>query len=159
MLLMLIIVFVLFPIATLLHELGHYITARLTGIKIIQIKMGIGNTILKLNDGPLRLEVRVLFFIGGSTSWECTTQSRPIQRMFIALNGPIANLLLAFLAFHYMHYVGLPLMEQTLHMFMLVNFWIAIGNLIPYKLNNRTSDGWLVVQNLSALMNRSSSHH
>jgi Zn-dependent protease len=143
-----IVILILFPFATFMHELGHYITARLTGVQTIEIRMGLGPIILKVDQPSLKLEVGLWFFIGAYTIWEGSVRSGPTKRLLIALNGPLINLVIALYSFQFVRFVQSPLYDSYLFIFAMINMWIAIGNFIPYQIKGRKSDGWIILQNL-----------
>ncbi|WP_257350595.1 site-2 protease family protein [Pseudalkalibacillus decolorationis] len=140
------IVFLLFPLATLLHELGHYITARSLHIKQVRIILGIGPPLFRISNRFIKLEVRTLYFIGGFTNTESNQLSNN-QKALISVNGPLVNAVVGCYGWLYLNRVltGSNI-ENLLFLFTMINTWIAIGNLIPYKLGSKKSDGYIAFE-------------
>ncbi len=149
----LLVIFVLFPLATLLHELGHHLTARLTGIKETQIRVGIGPPILHINNRLLKLECRLFYFIGAHTFSGQIDETTSFNRFFITLNGPLVNAVTAGWLWGF-YGSDTSLLGNTLTLFAFINLWIAIGNLLPFKIRNRKSDGYIVLESLWIFITR-----
>lgn len=117
--------FALFLVTILLlvgmHELGHFLAARLVRIGVIEFAIGFGPTLRAWKRGKTRYSLR-LFPLGGyvrlaGEGWDSgefpleeTYYGRPAwARLLVALAGPAFNLLLAFvLAFAGLWLIGLP---------------------------------------------------
>lgn len=104
------------------HELGHYGAARACGVRVLRFAIGFGRPILKHTDGrgtewvigwmPLGGYVRMLQvddsqFSEGEEAQTFDRTSVP-RRIFIALAGPVANLLLAAVALWGVLLIGSP---------------------------------------------------
>jgi regulator of sigma E protease len=110
------------------HELGHYLVARLCGVKVLRFSVGMGNIIWSRRFGPDQTEWAISALpIGGyvkmldkrdpttapkddsELSREFTSQSAG-KRMAIIAAGPIANFLLAIVVYAalFMHGVEEP---------------------------------------------------
>ncbi|HEX4943991.1 MAG TPA: RIP metalloprotease RseP [Usitatibacteraceae bacterium] len=105
------------------HELGHYAVARLAGVKILRFSIGFGRSLWMRRLGKDRTEwVIAAFPLGGyvkmldSREGEVETAERarafdlqPVgKRIAIALAGPAANFLAAFLLYWALFVIGLP---------------------------------------------------
>ncbi len=104
------------------HELGHYLVAKLTGVKVLKFSLGfgpkligkrIGGTEYMISAFPLGGYVKLL----GDNPREKVAKSdkkgaflhQPVRkRMAIVAAGPLANLLLAVLFFSLLYSVGIP---------------------------------------------------
>ena len=65
-----IIVFVLiFGVVVIAHELGHFLIAKLNGIKVLQFSIGMGPDIIKFTKGETKYVLK-LFPIGGACMFE-----------------------------------------------------------------------------------------
>ncbi len=153
-----IVILILFPISTFLHEMGHYITARMTGIKATEIRMGLGPAILKIKRPTLNLEVGLFFFLGAYTVSQGSEQTGDFQRLLISLNGPLVNLVLAIYAYLILKTPQGDVYEALVSLFAFINMWIAIGNLIPFQIKGRKSDGWIVFESLWNVIKRKTAH-
>jgi hypothetical protein len=133
-------------VAMVCHELGHAVTARLLGLDVFKIVLGIG---------PVRFERRLLGFrwevrkyLTGGVVWAAAGDvSRPLARMLaMTAAGPLTNLLLAaacVLVLANSGYVEDVLEGPTpLTGFALINLALAVGNLLPFKTaSGMDSDG------------------
>ncbi|WP_408010846.1 site-2 protease family protein [Pseudalkalibacillus sp. A8] len=149
----LLVIFVLFPLATFLHEVGHYLTARLTGIKNVCIRVGIGPPILHINNRLLKLDCRLFYFIGAHTLSGRIGETTSFNRFLITLNGPLVNAVAATCLWGLYGSDSL-LLGNTITIFAFINLWIAIGNLLPIKINNRKSDGYILLESLWSFITR-----
>ena len=92
----------------LVHELGHFVVAKLCGVRVEAFAIGFGKRIVGFRRGETEYQINVLPLGGyvkmaGEIPGEATTNdpgelnNHPRwQRMLIAVAGPIANFLLAF---------------------------------------------------------------
>jgi len=93
----------------LVHEFGHFIVAKLCGVRVEAFALGFGKRIVGFRRGETEYQINVLPLGGyvkmsGELPGETTTDdpgelnNHPRwQRMLIALAGPVANFILAFL--------------------------------------------------------------
>ncbi len=115
-----------FGIIVLSHEFGHFITARLNGIRIHEFSLGMGPSVLK-KQGPETLYSVRLFPIGGYVRMEgedgesddprSFVQKKPWQRLIVLAAGAMMNFLLAYvLIVIIMFSVGYPsnIVDQVL---------------------------------------------
>lgn len=111
--------------ALVLHELGHYVAARMCAVPIKQIGFGWGPKLFGIRLSQLDCQVRLLP-VGAYVQMDMRAlQRRPLmQQLFVLGAGIGVNLLLCVLTWG--------------SMFSALNLALAIGNLIPlYQL-----DGW-----------------
>lgn len=114
-----------FVAALVLHELGHYVAARMCAVPIKQAGFGWGPKLFGLRLGQVDCHVRLLP-IGAYVQMDMAAlQRRPVsQQLFVLGAGIGVNLVLCVLAWG--------------SLFGALNLALAIGNLIPlYQL-----DGW-----------------
>jgi regulator of sigma E protease len=105
------------------HELGHYIVARLAGVKVLRFSVGFGRVVWSRNIGPDRTEWALSAVpLGGYVKMvderEGAVATADLPRAFnrqsvwrriaIVAAGPIANLLLAVLLFAGTYVAGIP---------------------------------------------------
>ena len=110
--LLIIIGILLFELIIFIHELGHFVTAKLSGVKVNEFALGMGPKIIKFQKGETLYSLR-LFPIGGFCAMEGEDEesndknafgNKPVwKRMIIVVAGAIMNIIL-----------GLVLMAITL---------------------------------------------
>jgi len=111
--------------ALVLHELGHYVAARLCGVPIKQVGLGWGPKVYGVRVSAVDYQLRLLP-VGAYVQMDMIAlQRRPLlQQLFVLGAGIGVNLVLCTLAWG--------------SLFGTLNLALAIGNLIPlYQL-----DGW-----------------
>lgn len=101
--LLIIIGVLLFELIIFIHEFGHFITAKKSGVKVNEFALGMGPKILKFQKGETLYSLR-LFPIGGFCSMEGEDDestderafgNKPVwKRMIIVVAGAVMNLLL-----------------------------------------------------------------
>ena len=90
------------------HELGHFIAARLCGVYVEKFSLGFGPKLIAFKKGDTEYRIS-LFLLGGyvkmkgenpdeqeDQSPDSFTSKHWLQKIFISFNGPFFNLLLAF---------------------------------------------------------------
>ena len=85
-------------IALFAHELGHYLMARVAGVGVSQIRIGLGPRVFSYHIGGCEILFAPLP-LGASTSYEDACNG--IKARLIAAAGPAASFLLGVLAFAY----------------------------------------------------------
>lgn len=102
------VIILVFSIIIMIHELGHFLMCKWTGIAVTEFSIGMGPCIFKRKKGETQYSIR-LFPIGGycmmlgEDEEVCTDErafsNKPIwSRIAVILAGPMFNFLLAFLA-------------------------------------------------------------
>ena len=85
----------IFSLVIFIHELGHFATAKFSGIKVNEFAIGMGPTIFKFTKGETVYAIR-LFPIGGFVSMEGEDESSEDERSFS--KAPIRNRILVLVA-------------------------------------------------------------
>lgn len=109
-----------------IHELGHYIAARISGVTVISFSVGWGPVLLRKTIGDTEYRLSALP-IGGYCNMKGEHDYReaieknldkvasapdtfygthPLKRLFIAIAGPVANLIFAVLVFTFVSAAG-----------------------------------------------------
>ena len=102
------VIILVFGIIIMIHELGHFLMCKWTGIAVTEFSIGMGPCIFKTKRGDTQYSIRCLPIGGycmmlGEDEEECTDErafsNKPIwSRIAVILGGPMFNFLLAFLA-------------------------------------------------------------
>ena len=111
------------------HELGHYVVARIAGVRILRFSVGFGRVLWSRRIGADRTEWALsLVPLGGYVKMlderEGAVAAADLSRAFnrqnvwkriaIVVAGPLANLLLAILLFAGSYVVGVPAQKALL---------------------------------------------
>ncbi len=99
-----------FGIMVVLHELGHFITAKKFGVLVHEFAIGMGPKIVSFQKGETKYSIR-LFPIGGYVKLEGENELEendnprsfsnlhPLKRIIVLVSGALMNILLGFLIF------------------------------------------------------------
>jgi regulator of sigma E protease len=105
------------------HEYGHYLAARLMGVKVLRFSVGFGKPIYRRHFGADRAEFVIAAIpLGGYVKMlderEAPVPAEEVSRAFnrkslrarntVIVAGPLANFLLAILAYAVMFMIGVP---------------------------------------------------
>lgn len=99
------------------HEFGHFITAKRSGVRVEEFGFGFppkifgfryGETLYSLNLLPLGGFVKIFGEDDNSSGTGSFSSKRMRTRALIIAAGVIANVLLAFLLFSFVHWLGVP---------------------------------------------------
>ncbi|MDO5576631.1 MAG: RIP metalloprotease RseP [Fibrobacter sp.] len=117
--LMVIIGIVVLGVLVLIHELGHFLVAKWCGIKVLAFSIGFGKPLLKKTIGDTEYRLSSIPFGGyvkmagenpedeTSTGAADDFQSKPVwQRILVAVAGPTANFIAAFLMLWFVYIWG-----------------------------------------------------
>ena len=104
----------LLGVLIIVHEYGHYLVARLVGVKVLRFSVGFGRALWSIKIGPDGTEWSIgMFPLGGYVKMlderegvvnpdelhRSFNRQKVWRRMAIVVAGPIANLLLAVLVY------------------------------------------------------------
>lgn len=143
--LLLYLVFIVAPLSSLLHEMGHAAAARIVGADQITLSIGLGKRINTVIFDKVQITFHAIFFLGGLAKSERIIPYKSWEMVWITMIGPITNAFFAFL--FYILYVMYP--NDYLHLLFLFNLWLAFVNSIPFKIKERHSDGYLILQTIT----------
>ena len=136
-------------IVVFIHELGHFLAARLMGIDVEAFSIGWGNPILKKKIGAVEYRLG-MFPIGGyckmrgdtefQEAWEKHASgvepvkgtfygARPWRRIVVCLAGPVFNLIFAVIVLSIIWGIGFE--RQTLENRIVLASEIDVGNEFP----------------------------
>ena len=116
-------------VLVVVHELGHYLVARLAGVKVLRFSVGFGKTLFMRRFGRDQTEWAICALpLGGYVKMlderEGTVAAAEVHRSFnrapvgrriaIVLAGPVANFLLAILLYWVLFMHGLPAIKPMI---------------------------------------------
>ena len=139
------ILFLLFigaPISVLIHEFGHAIAASCVNAKHITIYLGSGRDLFAFRLGRLKLVVRLFYFVGGLTTNERSIHYSKRELLWITSFGSVLNGFVAIILFFLMMWVP----NVYLSIMFWFNLWLAIGNLLPIRINDKKTDGYTILE-------------
>ncbi len=103
-----IVTIIAFGIMVMLHELGHFLTAKRFGVTVHEFSIGMGPLVLKWGKGETQYSLRLLP-LGGYVKLEGEDEESdnprafsnisPVKRICILVAGAVMNILLGFLCF------------------------------------------------------------
>lgn len=145
-------IFVFF-IVVVFHEFGHFIVAKISGIKVHEFAIGMGPKLFKINKGDTDYSLRLLP-IGGYVKMEGEDEysddinsfsKKPIRsRMAVIAAGAIMNFILAIIVFSiYSYKVGVPTttVDMVSEKFPAYEAGIRNGDTI-LSIDNYSVDSW-----------------
>jgi len=109
------------------HELGHFIAARVFGVKVERFSIGFGKVLLKKEWAGTEWVVAPILFGGyikmkgqddtdplqKSKETDSYNSKKPWQRIIILFAGPLANILLAFFIYLFIALHGVPVIVAS----------------------------------------------
>lgn len=94
-----------FEVIIIIHEGGHFIAARLVGVKVNEFSIGMGPKLIQFTKGETKYSLRLILF-GGYCSMEGESEESDDegsfskktvpQRIFVVVAGAVMNLILGF---------------------------------------------------------------
>src|SRR5699024_11136899 len=138
----LILLFIVAPICTFLHEGGHMIGAFICRAETIKLTMGSWKKLFTRSFGKITMDVRLYFFISGQTESKRASRYKQKEAAIISLCGPLCNLIMV--AVSLLTYRYYP--SDFILLFLFYNSWLGIVNLIPFKIKSKLSDGYIVLR-------------
>ena len=140
---LIVLIFVIAPFSLLFHEIGHVVGVKFMKATKILLIVGVGKKIFSMTLQNIEIQLRRLFVVNSFTS---TIRNRPFtskEKMFITMMGPLFSSLLALVA--YLLYRSV-FSNIYIYMFFLFNLWLFFINLLPFKIGEKQSDGYTIVQ-------------
>ena len=122
--------FILICVLVFVHEYGHFWAARCCGVKVIRFSIGFGKVLFRKKDKHGTEFVFSLIPLGGYVQmWngepevneqkidapilQSLSKKSPLQRAFIISAGPIANFILAVIAYWVVFVSGIPTLKPV----------------------------------------------
>ncbi|MGI8315416.1 site-2 protease family protein [Halobacillus mangrovi] len=140
----LLLIFAVAPLSLFIHELGHVLTALIFRAEQSYINVGYGFPLIKGKIGRVRISIRCLLFHGAHSINEREDPFSDRQKALICLGGPLLNAVVFLFLF-----ITPPLMRTNpVMLFYLFNAYLAIVNILPFKIKGKKSDGFRFIQSL-----------
>jgi tetratricopeptide (TPR) repeat protein len=136
------------------HELAHAIVARMLGLRVFGIVIGIGRTVWSGKFLGMEWYLNVLPIAGITSVGARPVHHLRVKLFFIYLAGPLSHIVMAGV----LYFLGqlAPLMDlwrHFLNLLVIINIILAVGNLYPRKTTGLTgvqgTDGWHLFRVLS----------
>lgn len=131
------------PLSLFWHELGHVMGAKLAGASQVVLTIGVGRPIFERVYNNVTIIIRKLFIFNSFTETKRPDLLSNYDKIVITFMGPVSSLVLSLLAY-FLYVLILP--HLLLVVLCLFNLWIGVINLIPFKINERQSDGYTILQ-------------
>jgi hypothetical protein len=132
----LIMLFLTFPMVSLLHEWGHYVVAKWFGMNVTKIQLGTGYPLSKWKQGETEIQFNWNCFFGGYTFIEGIETYSRSKRLMVILSGLGVSFVLYFISWKLLGWIDTPshsLLEQWLYVFMVMNFYLGVVQLFPFR--------------------------
>jgi Zn-dependent protease len=129
------------PICTILHEFGHVLGAKSMKADSITLSIGAGKSICGFSCNHIHNSIHTLFFLGGLAYSERNKPYKPAEIIWITLCGPVGNGVAATVFYGLFGFTNV-----FVQLFILFNIWLAIVNMIPFKLKEKQTDGYTIVK-------------
>ncbi|MGM8366702.1 site-2 protease family protein [Virgibacillus sp. W0181] len=134
------------PFSLLLHEMGHVLGARIVKSEYIKLSIGSGKKLFNLTClVPINISFHQWFFWGAYTKSKRKIPLNSLESAIVSGLGPIASIIVAFV----FYYINNLFAHPFINVFVLFNLWVALVNIIPFKIGNKQSDGYMILKALS----------
>jgi len=143
---------IIVPLSLLLHELGHGCIAYIRNVPCIDIGIGMGKEIFSFQIGRMHVHISLIFFLGAFASYSSEEGFKHLDKALISLGGPLFSMV----AFWLCWWGFMTIQTNFLFTLMLFNGWLALINLFPYKIKEKKSDGYILVE---AILSRTFKYH
>src|SRR5690625_4954207 len=128
------------PFSAIVHELGHVIGAYIVSSHKLRAMIGLGKKIFTISYKNIMIHFHIIIFIGGAITYERKKPYKNKELILITILGPLNNLLFAII--FYSIYLFFP--NNYFYLLSIFNLWLAVINLIPFKISGRSSDGHMI---------------
>lgn len=137
---LIIFILIMVPISLFIHELGHLLGAIFLKADRVTIYLGIGKQVSSFTYKNMHVKMFLLMMFHAYTQSERKLDFTNREYAFITIMGPLFSLLLTGLIGAFLFVVK----SKVILYFFLFNLWITVINLIPFKIKNQKSDGYLI---------------
>ena len=138
------------PLTLFIHEFGHSIGAYLVKSDKIQLFIGVGKRIFSFHISKISIHIHTIYMLGGHTASERNPFYTKSEQIIISLFGPLLNGVMGILGTVLFYGSN----SSVLLFFNLFNIWLCVINLIPYRIGDRQSDGYVVLKTMFGKQNQ-----
>lgn len=128
------------PISMIVHEFGHMFGAKLVKAEKIHVNLGHGKLLSTFTINNILINVHLFSMIGAYTMSYRKIPYRAYEKIVISIMGPLFSAVFAIVCYILCQWF----ISQLLSLFFLFNVWLAISNIVPFKIGNKQSDGYTV---------------
>ena len=122
----------LLPVVIAIHEAGHYVVARLMGMEIGAVVIGVGTKLWDYEIRGIPVQVNLLPLFGFVSLGLPTGKFARLRLWFVTVAGPVSNICAVWLSAHYWTSLDALAGEVVPTLWILLNALVGFGNLIPY---------------------------
>lgn len=133
-------VFIVGPFSMIVHELGHAFGAKRVKGKHITIVLGAGKKVFEFYLVKIKIEIKAFYFLGAYTKSRKDPNYTKRDVFWITFFGPLNNLVFTF----FLLYLDGIFMNPYMRLMLLFNLWMFVVNLIPFKIKEKRSDGYIL---------------
>ncbi|WP_010650750.1 site-2 protease family protein [Oceanobacillus massiliensis] len=134
--------FVIAPLSTLIHELGHVSGAFSVRADFIHLSVGIGRQSRIITFKNLQIILHPVYFLSGFTRSGRKDPYSKSEAVRIAVMGPLFNGATALFIFIINEFVP----SSFLQLFFWFNIWMTIGNMVPFRIGGKETDGFAIIK-------------
>ena len=140
--LLLYLLFLASPVSVLFHELGHAVAAITLKSKSITISIGSGEKLFSVQLQRIKIVINRVYFIGGFTTNKRELPYQSGELIWLTILGPVFNGIAACIIYQLME----PSSNAYIHILMWFNIWLATANLLPFRIGEKQTDGYIILQ-------------
>jgi|SRR5690625_3682321 len=140
---LIIFVIIIVPFSLFWHELGHLIGAKIVRASHVTLTIGLGKTIYTLTFKQMTFVIKRFFLFHSLTETSRIERLSRKEIIIVTILGPINNLVLTVIASSSFLFIKANMLVYLIIFF---NGWLGLINLIPFKINNKPSDGYTIMQ-------------
>ncbi|WP_405101338.1 site-2 protease family protein [Oceanobacillus sp. FSL H7-0719] len=140
--LLLFLIFIGSPISIFIHEFGHALAAIAIRANDITITIGSGREFYVVKWKRYIVKCNIFYFIGGASNYERDEPFTSKEMIWLTLLGPVFNGIAAGV----IYFLLMIFPNVYLEIFFWFNMWLAIANLIPFRINEKQTDGYAIIQ-------------
>ncbi len=138
----LILIIIIVPPSMFFHEIGHACFASMRGVPRIDVGIGFGKEFFSFRIRNVHVHLSLFFLFGAYASYSGEDDLTYGDKALISLGGPLFSMAAALLCW----WGFFEFRFNLLFTFMFFNAWLALINLIPYKIKHKKSDGYAFIE-------------